>query len=119
MGRFTLRLPRTLHHELEARAQQEGVSLNQYIVYALTRQVAAAYTVRVLPEENVKQQRARFEKLLDELGEPSLAATKMFLSEREIAEPEEGLTDEMVARVEARTAAANNEKNDKNRVNNG
>lgn len=118
MGRFTLRLPRTLHYELEVRAQQEGVSLNQYIVYALTRQVAAAYTVQVLPEESVKQQRARFEKLLEELGESSLSATKAFLSEREIAGPEEGLTNETVTRVEARIAAANKEQNGKNRANN-
>lgn len=40
MSRFTLRLPNTLHRELKQNAHQEGVSLNQYIVYALTRQVA-------------------------------------------------------------------------------
>ena len=40
MSRFTLRLPNSLHRELKENASQEGVSLNQYIVYALTRQVA-------------------------------------------------------------------------------
>ena len=40
MSRFTLRLPNSLHRELKENAHQEGVSLNQYIVYALTRQVA-------------------------------------------------------------------------------
>ena len=102
MGRFTLRLPETLHHELEFRAQQEGVSVNQYIVYALTRQVASTYTIQVLPDEAIKQQKADFEKLLDSLGEASLATTKAFLAERETVELEEGLTDEAVAQLEKR-----------------
>ena len=36
MSRLTLRLPETLHRQLEAQARREGVSLNQYIVYALS-----------------------------------------------------------------------------------
>ncbi len=100
MGRFTLRLPETLHNELESLAQQEGVSLNQYIVYTLTRQVASTYTIQVLPEESIKQQKASFEKLLDSLGEPSLSATKLFLAEREIGRREDELTDEMVKQLE-------------------
>ena len=83
MGRFTLRLPESLHRELESRARQEGVSLNQYVVYALTRQVSPAYTIQVLPEEAVKEQRERYESLLENLGEPSLEATKAFLAQRE------------------------------------
>jgi len=106
MGRFTLRLPETLHHELETRAAQEGVSINQYVVYALTRHVAAAYTVQVLPEEHLKEQRQRYAQLLEGLGEPSVKATKEFLAERELAETEEGLTDELAARMEAKIAAA-------------
>jgi hypothetical protein len=38
MGRLTVRLPDVLHRQLEALARGEGVSLNQYLVYALTRQ---------------------------------------------------------------------------------
>lgn len=104
MGRFTLRLPETLHNELESRARQEGVSLNQYIVYTLTRQVASTYTIQVLPDAAVKEQRAKYDKLLQSLGEPSIQATKAFLAERESAEPESGLTDEMIARVEDKIA---------------
>lgn len=109
MGRFTLRLPETLHKELETRAQQEGVSLNQYVVYALTRQVAASYSVHLLPEENVKEQKGRYEALLDRLGRPSLAATEQFLQERDMAEPEEGLSPDMIARVETKIAQANSQ----------
>lgn len=38
MSRLTVRLPNMLHAQLDALARGEGVSLNQYIVYALTRQ---------------------------------------------------------------------------------
>ncbi len=57
MSRLTLRLPETLHHQLEALAQQEKVSLNQYLVYALTRQVASVYEVTAVSPEKVRQQR--------------------------------------------------------------
>lgn len=106
MGRFTLRLPETLHNELESRAQQEGVSINQYIVYALTRQVASTYTIQVLPDKAVKEQKASFEKLLDSLGEASLATTKAFLAERDSVNQEDGLTDEAIARLEKRISVS-------------
>lgn len=99
MGRFTLRLPKTLHDELELRAHNEGVSLNQYIVYALTRQVASTYTIQVLPEESISEQKASYEKLLNSLGESSITATKAFLAEREEGDAEDGLTEEIVTRL--------------------
>ena len=36
-GRLLLRMPRALHADLAARSDAEGVSLNQYIVAALSR----------------------------------------------------------------------------------
>ena len=56
MSRLTLRLPETLHRQLKAQAKREGVSLNQYIVYALTQQAQLAYTVQAVPENAVAQQ---------------------------------------------------------------
>ncbi|MDJ1173792.1 toxin-antitoxin system HicB family antitoxin [Roseofilum sp. BLCC_M114] len=58
MSQVELQLPETLHQQLTQLAENEGVSLNQYIVYALTRQVTMAYTVQAIPtndrhEENV------------------------------------------------------------------
>lgn len=102
MARFTLRLPETLHQELEARAEREQVSLNQYIVYTLARHVAAVYTVQVLPEEHLQEQRERYETLLDNLGKPSLEATRAFLAGRDEGELQEGLTSEMVERLRRR-----------------
>lgn len=99
MGRFTLRLPQTLHQELEMRAQNEGVSLNQYIVYALTRQVASTYTIQVLPGESIRDQQESYAKLLDSLGDSSISATKAFLAERAVTDPEEELTAEITTRL--------------------
>ena len=39
-GRFTVRMPASLHKELYERASQEGVSLNEYVVYMLSSAVA-------------------------------------------------------------------------------
>ena len=36
-GKFTLRLPKTLHHRLSEEAKKEGVSLNQYALYKLAK----------------------------------------------------------------------------------
>ena len=71
MGRLTVRLPDTLHQQLSHIADSEGVSLNQYIVYALTRQTTLAYTLHRLSDQEIRQQRQDFESLLEELGEAS------------------------------------------------
>jgi antitoxin HicB len=39
-GRFLLRMPQTLHRDLSRLAEREGVSLNQFAVYALGRATA-------------------------------------------------------------------------------
>jgi len=54
MSRLTVRLPESLHERLTQQAQREGVSLNHYIVYSLTRTVTAA---------DLETQRQTFEKL--------------------------------------------------------
>lgn len=36
-GKFNVRLPKTLHRQLAEQAAREGVSLNQYVVYKLSR----------------------------------------------------------------------------------
>ena len=38
-GKFVVRVPRSLHRELVERAEEEGVSLNQYVNVALARAV--------------------------------------------------------------------------------
>jgi predicted HicB family RNase H-like nuclease len=35
-GRFVVRMPKSLHQHLSIKAQKEGVSLNQYVIYKLS-----------------------------------------------------------------------------------
>lgn len=41
-GRFNIRVPACLHRKLRRLAEREGVSLNQYVVYALSHTVGIA-----------------------------------------------------------------------------
>lgn len=56
MARLTLRIPDSLHELLAERADKEGVSMNQYVVFALSRITTA---------DAVVQQRAAFDALLN------------------------------------------------------
>ncbi|OWY68325.1 toxin-antitoxin system HicB family antitoxin [cyanobacterium TDX16] len=102
MSRLTVRLPETLHHQLVRLAQSEGVSLNQYIVYALTRQVTSAYTVEALSETTRARQKEFFNTLLQSLGQASAAEIEVVMAEREFVEPEESLTSEVISRWQER-----------------
>lgn len=111
MAQVVLQFPETLQKELERKANREGVELSQYILYTLTQQVNTEYTVRVLPLKDVAEQRRQFDALLDRLGK---AATDeeidAVLAAREIAEPEPDLTPDLVAKLRARIAAAQQQK---------
>lgn len=102
MSRLTLRLPETLHQQLAHLAESEGVSLNQYIVYALTRQAALAYTIQVVPEAEVEQQQHGFQLLIKQLGQAPSSEIKPVLATREQTEPEADLSSDVVARLQER-----------------
>ena len=105
MGRLTLRLPETLHQELDARAQQEGVSLNQYLVYALARHLTAKYTVVLASDERVKQQQQRYADLLDSLGEATDAEAAAVLARRDVEVPEDAAVAERILLLREKIAA--------------
>ena len=44
-GQFKLRIPRSLHKSLSVHAKQEGISMNQYCLYLLTKN-DASHTAR-------------------------------------------------------------------------
>jgi len=122
MGRFTLRIPKTLHHELEALAKEEGISLNQYIIYVLTQKVTVAKlggaeksltpaqarflaNVKFAPPEQVAEQKAAFEALLSRLGpEATAEEVDRYLAEREPVDPEPALAPDAVIRLKERLA---------------
>jgi predicted HicB family RNase H-like nuclease len=102
MSRLTLRLPETLHRQLETLAKREQTSLNQYIVYALTRQTVEAYTIHEFSEEAIPQQRAAFDSLLKNLGQASSEQIDKALAQREQVAPERGLSLKIIKRVRRR-----------------
>lgn len=104
MSRMTLRLPESLHEQLAALARDEAVSLNQYIVYALTRQVTLAYTVQPVPEEKIKEQKAAYTALLQGLGQSTFAEVEKALAARAKVKPEQGLTPDTVKALRDRIA---------------
>ncbi len=42
-GQFKLRMPRSLHRSLSLHARQEGISMNQYCLYLLTKNDSVQY----------------------------------------------------------------------------
>ncbi len=108
MGRFTLRLPKSLHKDLEDMAGQEGVSLNQYIVYALAQQVTTEkFKHRILPDvrpvnrDDVLEQYRAFEQLKEGLGRVATEEeVDRYLSGRETTNPEAELIPEAIGRFE-------------------
>ena len=104
MSRVTLQLPETLHRHLADEARREGVSLHQYIMYLLTRQLTQSYTVHVVSEGAVAQQQAQFAALLEELGKATPAAITAALAARESRVPEPALTPDVITQLRARLA---------------
>lgn len=102
MSRLTLRLPDSLHRQLEQTAENEQISLNQYIVYALTRQLTLAYNVQALSDKVVAEERAAYSALLQTLGRASFDEIQRALAAREAVTPEAGLTPEVMENLRAK-----------------
>ena len=102
MSRLTLRSSKTLYRQLEMLAKQGQASLNQYIVYALPRRAAKAYTVYEFSEEAIVQQRMAFDALLQNLGQASAEQIDKVLAQREQTAPERDLSPKIIKRVRRR-----------------
>ena len=102
MSRLTLRLPETLHQQLTNLAEGEGISLNQYIVYALTRQVSSAYTVKTISQEDIAKQQENFDNLLAQLRTADNDKIENVLAQREITNPEPELTSNVIDLLKAK-----------------
>jgi hypothetical protein len=104
MNNITLQIPSTLQAQLELLAQREGVSLPQYLVYALTRQVSLDFRLEKVAPAIQQAERERFAALLQRLGTASEREIDAALAEREVAVPEAELTPEVIARLQERIA---------------
>ena len=110
MRRLTLRLPETLFHRLELLADSEGVSLNQYLFFALAQSVARAYRTIPVAKDKIERQHAQLDQLITSLGVASDEEFDAILTEGEFDENGPGLDQELVARIEAKRAAASHSK---------
>jgi hypothetical protein len=109
MTEILVKLPETLHVQLDLLAQQEGVSINQYILYSLTRQVASGYALKRTSANQVQQQQDDIEALRAQWR--ALAADKdvtQLLAERDAVEPEPELTPDLVAKLREKIMFAQN-----------
>lgn len=79
MARLSIRLPDTLHQSIVARAEKEGVSVNQFLVYALAQMTAL---------DRLVEQRARFEELRGSAANAEAEEALRELLARRESEPE-------------------------------
>ena len=102
MSRLSLELPESLHRQLSAQADREGITLSRYLLYLLALRSLPGYSVVAIDPETVEAERARFAKLLEDLGPATHEEVRAALAEREPAEPEAGLTPELMERLQRR-----------------
>ena len=72
-------MPKTLHAELAARSDAEGVSLNQYIVSALARAVSGAATETTLGPTGQRERSLRIALIANAVVVAIAAATAIGL----------------------------------------
>lgn len=65
MSALSLRLPKSLHEQLRELAQEEGISVNQFVMLAVAEKVAAISTVEYLERRAKRGNRERFLEILN------------------------------------------------------
>jgi hypothetical protein len=64
MSTLSLRLPESLHKQLRAIAEREGISINQFVATAVAEKLSALMTVDYLEERAARGDRTRFDRVL-------------------------------------------------------
>ena len=64
MTTLSLRQPESLHKRIKTLADQEGVSMNQFITLAVTEKMSALMTVDYLKQRAERGSRQKFEAIL-------------------------------------------------------
>ncbi len=88
MSRVTVRLPDSLHQQLTALAREENISINQFLVFALTQYVMQPSGWIELGRDDADRQRANFEALRRQLREGTPTDNLEALAARETGEPD-------------------------------
>jgi len=64
MSALSLRLPKSLHEQLRELAQEEGISVNQFVVLAIAEKVASISTIEYLEKRAKRGNREKFLEIL-------------------------------------------------------
>jgi hypothetical protein len=67
MSALSLRLPKSLHEQLREVAQDEGISVNQFIMLAVAEKVAAISTMEYLEKRAKRGSRERLLEILNKV----------------------------------------------------
>jgi uncharacterized protein (DUF1778 family) len=67
MSALSLRLPKTLHEQLRELAQEEGISVNQFVVLAVAEKVASISTIDYLEKRAKRGSREKFLEILSKV----------------------------------------------------
>jgi DNA-directed RNA polymerase specialized sigma54-like protein len=102
MSQIEISIPDTLLVQLKKTARKEGVSLEQYILFALTRQTMLSPAIHKLSEKDAESQHKDFTERINRLGKTSSEELEEILQERESVEPDPGLEQETVLRFKNR-----------------
>jgi uncharacterized protein (DUF1778 family) len=65
MSALSLRLPKTLHEQVKELAQEEGISVNQFVMLAVAEKIASISTIEYLEKRAKRGSRARLLEILD------------------------------------------------------
>ena len=65
MSALTIRIPESLHQNLKALAEREGITANQFIASAVAEKMASILTLNYLKSEAARAKRGDFEVFLD------------------------------------------------------
>ncbi|WP_340105664.1 YlcI/YnfO family protein [Rhodohalobacter sp. 8-1] len=67
MSTLSVRLPESLHKKLKELAEQEGVSMNQFITLAVTEKMSALLTVDYLKERAERADEQTFKNIMEQV----------------------------------------------------
>ena len=67
MSALSLRLPKSLHEQLREVAQEEGISINQFIMLAVAEKVAALSALEYLEKRAKRGNRETFLEILSKV----------------------------------------------------
>jgi HicB-like protein involved in pilus formation len=65
---YPLRLPRSLKQEVERRAQEDGISINQFVATAVAEKLAAMNTAQFFADRRARANFKAFDKLMRRKG---------------------------------------------------